>query len=380
MKVFISYSTQDSKRAESLFEEVEGAGAEVFKWGRTEIIGKPTWPQILAWINQSDVFVVLISWSALASNPVQDEIDQAAYSYSNRRKPEKIVAAILEKGAEPPVIIERFARVDFTEFDSGLVRLMGQLGLKRRSGIGRLASSLAPITPLPDPSELFRVFKASHPDPLPANLWSREAAKIVTNYNDLKPKEISETTRKGHLDKILADFSGKTSDAGDQFAKYDNLLLQKLWEPPEPAAKAAETPKLFDLLLSSDPKWRKAQAAAKSNRFELTGFNPLAPLTLGPLMLAPPTLSGKGTGLVFDMKFNLTWTASVGASRYVLERSNDKEFQKAEVIFESAETHFEDREGVIYNYYRVKAIGPFTLLASIQRESSWSNVVCYTFL
>ena len=47
MKVFISYATKDLSKAESVFAEIDGAGAEVFQWGRSEKIGGPSWPQIL---------------------------------------------------------------------------------------------------------------------------------------------------------------------------------------------------------------------------------------------------------------------------------------------------------------------------------------------
>jgi hypothetical protein len=376
MKVFISYSTQDSKLAESLFEEAEGAGADVFKWGRTEIIGKPTWPQILGWINQSDVFVVLISSSALASNPVQDEIDQAAYSYSNRRKPEKIVAAILERGVEPPVIIERFARVDFTDFDSGLVRLMGQLGLKRRSGIGRLTGNLKPVTPLPDPGELFRQFKLSNPDPLPANLWSLDAAKIVTNYNNVKPKEISETTRKGHLDQILAEFSGKEPGTGSPFSIYDDLL-RKLAEPLKPAVKTAAKPSISELLLSLDLYKGSVAGIDRVPPPENPRDFKLGSLTS--IVLVPPQLTGKVTSTtILAGTFQLTWTPSAGATRYILERAGESEFQKTKLIYEGSETRYDDHEIRVfdYYYYRVKAVGPsFPWLYGGERESGWSNVI-----
>jgi hypothetical protein len=163
MKVFISFATEDASTAESLFADIHRAGADVFKWGRTEEVGKPTWPQILKWISESDVFIVLISRHALESLAVNDEIDQAAHSHTNRRKPELIISAIIDPKAAPPIVIERFAHLDLVDFESGRERLMTKLGLKRHREPASDERSMRLV--VKDPDRLFKQHREKYPDP-----------------------------------------------------------------------------------------------------------------------------------------------------------------------------------------------------------------------
>src|SRR5262245_37623749 len=208
MKVFISYSTEDRKSAESLFDDVAAAGATVFQFGRTETFGRPSWEQVIDWINQSNAFIVLLSKSALASRPVKEEIEQAHYSYINRGTPEKLIPAPIEPDVQVPKVIERFTGVDLVLYERGITRLMNQLGLQRRMTAGLLSTTTR--TPLPDLSGVFEEYKKKHPEPTLAGLWSKDAEKIVANYNICKPSEIAEPERAFHLDSILTRHAGKT--------------------------------------------------------------------------------------------------------------------------------------------------------------------------
>jgi hypothetical protein len=163
MKVFISFATEDAPTAESLFADIHRAGADVFKWGRTDEVGRPTWPQILKWISESDVFIVLISRHALESLAVNDEIDQAAHSHTNRRKPGLIISAVVERNVAPPIVIERFAHLDLIDFESGCERLLTQLGLTRRRKPSGGERSMRLL--VRDPDRLFKEFKEHYADP-----------------------------------------------------------------------------------------------------------------------------------------------------------------------------------------------------------------------
>src|SRR5215472_10679815 len=100
MKVFISYSSKDKPLAERLYADMKAAGADVFQFGKTERAGIDAWEQVLSWINQSDVFIVLLSSSSLASQPVKEEIAHAHYARINSsgKKPEYLIPAIIEEG------------------------------------------------------------------------------------------------------------------------------------------------------------------------------------------------------------------------------------------------------------------------------------------
>ena len=149
MRIFISYSTQDLPTAETVFGELVAAGAEAFQFGQSDIIGQPSWEQVLDWICESDVFIVLISASALKSKPVREEIGHAHHSYINSDKPDKIVSAIIESGVTPPRLIERFTRVDFVQYERGMARLMDQLGRQRRP-VAKVSTGLSrPSPPAP---------------------------------------------------------------------------------------------------------------------------------------------------------------------------------------------------------------------------------------
>ncbi len=244
MKVFISYATEDLPAANTVFREMDGAGAEVFQFGRTEIFGKPSWEQVLEWITRSDVFIVLISRHALRSKPVREEIEQAHYSYINRGKPEKLVPAIIEAGAAPPTLIERFTQIDFADIEAGLDRLIKQLKLVRK------VKPAAAVAGLPDFASLFAEFKRRHPAPLPANQFSAQADKVLSNYNKVAPKAIGASDRKQHVDGILAGISGRTVDV-KRLSRYDAMFLGLDPEiKPDDENASLTTPRLASTLAS----------------------------------------------------------------------------------------------------------------------------------
>lgn len=337
MKVFISYSTEDRKAAEALFDDVAAAGATVFQFGRTDTIGKPSWDQVIEWINQSDVFIVLLSKHALVSRPVREEIEQAHYSYINRERPSKLIPAIIESGTKPPVLIERFTQVDLVRYERGLARLLTQLGLERRATTPLL--NLPKRGPLPDLSWVFQEYKEKNPAPTPANEWSKAAEKIVANYNVLKPDVLGEPERALHLDNILTRFAGKKpAKTTDSLARYDRIFLGL---PSDEKTESASplTPKISDFLLTWEPT------------------KPGLPLSAPKLELAT---------------FILKWSAVLFAKEYLLEASASEDFASAKEVYRGAELQYTPLMG---NYYRVKALGK-----GRRADSPWSNVVQDTTL
>ena len=332
VKIFISYSTDDLPLAERVFGEMVRGGAAAFQYGRSETIGKPSWEQVLDWISESDVFIVLVSASALASKAVREEIGQAHYSYINHGHPDRIVAAIVAKGAKPPRLIERFARVDMLDYDAGMNRLMSQLGLKRKP-----RAVPAPLTLL-DLGPLFQEFKRRHPAPTPATEFAAKAERLLANYDAVKPPEVKEPERARHLDDILAQLAGasRTRKSPPRRGKIDSLFLG--YDTGKDVGTSAQ---VAESLLH----WKR-------------GTSPLR----------APVLAGSG--------FSLSWSSVAGATGYALEGSPAKNFASSTELYRGAETTF--RIPILQlrldlptpQYFRVKAIG-----GVFMTDSGWSNVV-----
>ena len=329
MKIFISYSSHDLKLAERVFGELVRGGADAFQFGKSEVIGKPSWEQVLDWISQCDVFIVLISKHAVVSKPVREEIDQAHYSYINSNHPEKLVPAVIERGVQPPRLIERFARADLVDYESGMIRLMDQLGLVRRS-VSLLRDTRN--TSLPDVSHLFSEYKKKNPIPSVASMFSSQAEQIVANYDAVKPSSIQGPQKARHIDDILAEFSGTAPSKTTPTTKFDKLFLG--YEPSDPSATR---PKLAESLLN----WN-------SSLFELD----------------PPTLQLSG--------LTLEWTEVAGALGYALEGSVKPDFSDAKELCRGPErTHMPMFFGVAApKHFRVKAIG-----GVFATDSRWSQTV-----
>jgi hypothetical protein len=422
VKVFVSFSSNDVRIAEHLYADLVSAGAEVYQYGKSERSGVSSWEQVLTWINDSDVFIVLLSQSSLKSQPVKDEIDQAAYARSNSdgKKPAQLVPAIIESGVKPPILIERFATLDLLVYQTGMARLLKQLGLKP----GRARPVTIPS--LPDFSDLFFQYKTLSPAPRPATLWSQEAEQVLNKYKLVKPPDVSVETERKHIDALLA---GKSSE-------YDALFLGFKPDPPDQKQAPIMPPLLRNKLLTFDwsglaqplttPKlssrpghlrWtRVAEATAyvleesADDQFKAPKEVYRGPETeFRPLALGFPSYRVKATGGVFRadgawsnstiflpsagllgaFKFldapklsgvagRLRWTEVLGASSYVLEGSRSTSFEKPTVVYMGSVTSFNTLEPADlsahgapaswYRCFRVKATGPIG-------ESPWSETV-----
>jgi hypothetical protein len=357
MKVFISYSTEDKPTAESLYSDISGTGAEVFEYGRSETIGKLSWEEILSWIGQSDVFVVLMSESAIRSTAVREEIAHAHYSYinSNRTKPSKLVPAMLQKKVEIPVQIQRFTRVDFINYRQGLGLLLKQLGLKRQ--ISKSATTSKPRSPFPasyDFDQIWASSKKSSRKETEKIKWSEDVNKILSNYSMVKPTGISQKGEAKHIDSILEAYSGKASETPGGASALWSLNSAFLgFKPSQHEEKKEAEPKwpdLGNLLLNYDSSMRFRSLSAP--KLELS---------------------------FLEM---LRWSAVPGALGYILEESSSPGFDKSEKVYSGTETMYSlgfesglkglqfrvRRQGP--SYFRVKATG-----GVFRPDSPWSNTV-----
>jgi hypothetical protein len=410
LKVFISFSKQDLTVAQRLYTDLRAAGATVFQWGKTDRFGEAAWEQVLDWIEDSDVFVVLLSQSALQSDPVKAEISHAHYAHVNSKNPKKpayLVPAILEKNVIPPTVIRRFATLDLLAYESGLSRLLQQLNLK-----SVIAHTIAPVK-LPDFEKLFSKYIKKVADPDPVALWSREAETILTNYEAVKPPGLKPEAQTQHINSLLA---GEPS-------KFDYLFLGLKPQSQKKKTSLVNFPLLKDKLLSFDssnlytPLEAPTLSAASGQRLTWTSILDAVAYVLEekpvftilgdfqevyrgpateyrPNSITSATYRVKATGGVFRLDslwsnseslspprlplaapqlsftLGLNWTKITSASGYVLERSSDPLFLAPEVIYEGEKTLYFDLPAQKNCWYRVKAKG--SLFFS---DSSWSNTV-----
>jgi hypothetical protein len=336
VKVFISYATEDGSTAGSLDDDLHVAGAVTFLFGRSETSGETSWGEVLTWIEDCDVFVALISASALGSVPVQEEIEHAHYCYINskRSKPSRLVPAILEAGAEPPILIKRFTRLDLTDYRTGLARLLDDLQLETSVVEDAAPPERRESSPAIDFEEL--ITRTDRPSLRPPweQTWSDDVAKILSNYDKLKPADLTETEEVDHIDSLLGKYSGKPIGAygdPDLLKRADAEFLGM--EPSEPPAAF---PDLSEALLK--------------------------PGEITRILLTAPTITA--TGVQQNL---LTWDEVPGAAGYVVERRSDPDsLLSTEVESDTASSHLTEGPG----YYRVKAKGSLLF-----EDSPWSNHV-----
>jgi TIR domain len=65
MKIFISYSTEDSNLV-SKIDQYLAKHAEVFYWQKSKSPGESVWPLISSWIDQSDLVLVVITGNTVS--------------------------------------------------------------------------------------------------------------------------------------------------------------------------------------------------------------------------------------------------------------------------------------------------------------------------
>jgi len=342
VKVFISYSTEDGSTAASLFDDLHAAGAETFRFGVSETVGTPSWGEILSWIGASDVFVVLVSWSALGSVAVLEEVEHAHYSYinSNRTHPSKLVSALIQDGVSPPTVIARFSRIDLRDYGSGLGKLLDQLGLARSTVPPWALTETSSARSLIDFDEIRS--GTTSPVPEQERKWSSDTAKVLANYELFKPPDLPEEKEAEHVDGILADLSGKRVSA---FADLDSL---------------ADLNRAF---LRRKPAWQRfSLLSGPESESDLPGFLLHFDPSSNLLQLPVPVLRATPGGL--------RWTPVLGATGYVLEVGFPSIDSWSEA-YSGPETEYDEPAHALFRgYYRVKATG-----GSFAADSPWSATV-----
>jgi hypothetical protein len=280
MNVFISYSTKDRSTAAALYRDLRSGGATAFQFEQSETAGTPAWNQIVDWIRECDVFVVLISASALKSTAVAEEIEIAHYCYINseRKKPAKIIPAIVEAKVAPPPLIERMSSLDLMNYQTGLPKLLGQLGLKVASPA---LKSAAPVLPPIDWDRLAREYAKENPLSRKQKQVRSDVRNLLTNYQELKPAELPKETEAQHVDSLVADLMGKSP---------------KRFADPKKVASANEA------FLGVG----EVDASALTKR--------LLDVDRSALKLPAPAVRRKGD--------TLTWQPVLGATAYVVERKS----------------------------------------------------------
>jgi hypothetical protein len=396
LKVFISYSTKDRAIAERLFADIIGGGAEAFQYSKTAKLGQPSWDQVLEWIPQSDVFVLLVSKSALDSGAVKEEIRHAHYWHVNKGKPDRLVPALLEN-VEPPITMAIYSRIDLTHYDASIGELLDQLELKKPS-----RASALNFDSLPDFSKAWLAHKKKHPEPSPIAEWSQGAENIVANYNVLAPPEINREKRAKDIVNILAEYSGKPASDWLKPLRYPLAAPKITWKPGKiewnpilgamayvversgsndftnalEVHRGSETqysPTLAGSYyrvkavhgygldgLWSDPVWEPllfANAGSWASKLSPLGAAPVLTLTLS---FIPDGVT-------------LTWTRVENATECILERSSELLFLKPEVIYQGPDlTHSAANPFLLPYSYRVKARRSGLLG---YEETPWSNLV-----
>ena len=421
MKVFISYSTKDRPTAAALYRDLRQGGATAFQFEQSETAGTPAWNQIVDWISECDVFVVLISASALKSTAVAEEIEMAHYCYINseRKKPAKIIPAIVEAKVEPPRLIRRMSSLDLMNYQAGLPKLLGQLGLKV---VAPAPKAAAPALPAIDFDKLARKYAEENPLSPKQKQVRSDVRNLLTNYQDLKPAELPQETEKQHVDSLMADLMGKSPNrfadpvqvaaANQAFLGVDrpdtsaltkrllgtdrSRLVLSLSAPRlrrdgdtlrwtavfgaeayvverKDALGAKEVYRGTDLsykVLSFSHLFAAATFRVKATAGVFGGDSPWsAPVEFAryAVPVAPPSAPkltvDRGAFLV-----TISWTALGGATSYVLERGRSASGlvlpDRWESAYEGPATEFKDTplltltKGEL-NWYRVKALGPW---------------------
>jgi TIR domain-containing protein len=405
MKIFISYSTKDRATAAALYRDLRKGGATAFQFEQSETAGTPAWNQIVDWIRECDVFVVLISASALKSTAVAEEIEIAHYCYINseRKKPAKIIPAFVEAKVEAPPIIQRMSSLDLMNYESGLPKLLGQLGLK---AVAPAPKTAAPALPAIDFDKLAREHFAANPPSAKQKQIRADVRDLVTNYDELKPAGLPKKAEEQHVDSLVAGLMGKSPDRFADPAQFGKLSLD-LRAPK--LRREGDTLHWTAVLGAAEYVLERRDGELKAKE-AYRGTNTSYKVPVGTGLFVASTFRVKATGGVFggDSSWSnaveitgggnlfkpatgtpaapkitlvpgplyclVSWTPVFGATSYALERSglgNKLLPDTWESLYKGTETEFQDfknRTGALQAFllYRVKALGPWG-------ETSWGH-------
>jgi len=66
MKVFVSYSVENTSLVRQVVEQLRSCTDKVFWWDRSKELGEEVWPTIYGWIDQSDLVLAVLTGRTLA--------------------------------------------------------------------------------------------------------------------------------------------------------------------------------------------------------------------------------------------------------------------------------------------------------------------------
>jgi hypothetical protein len=339
MKVFVSHTMKDRRVAESVYSDLQNAGAQVYQFGESEALGGDAWDQILTWISESDAFVVLLSRHTPSSKGVKAEIQQANHSYINKNRPSAVIPALVQTGVEVPVLIERFTQLDLVDYNKGIAKLIAELRLRPASP-RQLGKADSKAKPFDADAILARSGKAS-PLPRDTQLWTEDATKILSSYKEAGPPEMPKDKEATYLDGVLAEYSGKDRKP---------TALDDSFNPFESRLRNASTPSL--------PEIKTADKSKATVSDLLLGYDKSRPFAA----LDAPTLKSEILGM--------TWTAVKYAKDYVLESAADEQFSTPTEVYRGSATNFFGLALFGTKYYRVRALSSGLFVGS-----PWSNTV-----
>lgn len=339
MKVFVSHTIKDRRVAESVYSDLQNAGAQVYQFGESEALGGDAWDQILTWISESDAFVVLLSRHTPNSKGVKAEIQQANHSYINKNRPSAVIPALVQTGAEVPVLIERFTQLNLVDYKKGIAKLIAELRLRpaSRTHLGKTD----PTAKLFDSDAILARSGKASPLPRSTELWTQDATKILSSYKEAGPPEMPKDKEATYLDGVLAEYSGKRPKPGaldDSLGSFESKL------------RSVSTPRLADIKTAD-----KSKATVSDLLLGLDKSRSFAALDA-------PTLK-----LEF---FGMTWTEVKYAKDYVLESAADDQFSMPVEVYRGSATSYFGMGLLGTKYFRVKALS-----SGLFAASPWSNTV-----
>jgi hypothetical protein len=408
VKVFISYSNRDRKTAELLYRDLRAVEAEPYEFAESAMADAAVWSEIVSWISKSDAFVVLISASALGSPAVREEVGIAHFRYINSgyRHPAKIICAVIERGAKPPLEIERFSQIDLVDYAAGRRTLFRQLGLAEPATEPEAPAPALPVADLEQPARRYAESR-----PADEAEWLERASKLLETIEHDEPANLPKPHEARRIDSLLATMIRQPAGYSSEHPLTAPTLKQEgdslVWSPVRNAigyvverchppvfktfTEVHRGPETFyrppDEPMTSGAGTYRVKATAGAFRPDsawsnIVVFSPLKRVLLPKAFRdslntltelarrrpSPPTLTVvRGTSPQL-----ILWSGVDDATGYVLERSDRAGSDASPAaawrpLFEGPLTQYYDlaRAGDGHSY-RVKALGSWG-------ETGWSN-------
>jgi hypothetical protein len=113
MKIFISYTHEDSKFAEKIKSKLVSAGHSTFFLDENISLGETILENIIQNLSDSDVFLIILSKNSVNSNYFISEVSIAIAE--KEKRPEKVLVPItISKNIPIPPFLDNYKRIDFS--------------------------------------------------------------------------------------------------------------------------------------------------------------------------------------------------------------------------------------------------------------------------